>query len=178
MRSTNVPTFLYLQSLEGLNRIYGDNADKLFNGACNLKISYRIFDEATQRYFSDLIGKNEVTYIGINDGSSSTRSASGDKESQSSTSSSGQSVTVSLENIIEPEEFSRLATGEAVVMYDGHFGRLKMPMYFNDYPMTRSKIARMSDLDEPKVIAPPQPFKVPQQAFTMDYTQSVKVEAE
>lgn len=178
MRSTNVPTFLYLQSLEGLNRIYGDNADKLFNGACNLKISYRIFDEATQKYFSDLIGKNEVSYIGINDGSSSTRSASGDKESQSSTSSSGQSVTVSLENIIEPEEFSRLATGEAVVMYDGHFGRVEMPMYFKHYPMNRTQIARMSDLSEPKRVAPPQPFKVPQQAFAMDYTHSVKVEAE
>jgi type IV secretory pathway TraG/TraD family ATPase VirD4 len=178
MRSTNVPTFLYLQSLEGLNRVYGDNADKLFNGACNLKISYRIFDEATQKYFSDLVGKNEVTYIGINDSSSSTRGSSGEKESNSSTSSSGQSVTVSLENIIEPEEFSRLATGEAVVMYDGHFGRLKMPMYFNDYPMTRSKIARMSDLNEQKRVAPPQAFKVPQQAFAIDYTQSVKVEAE
>ena len=169
---------LYLQSLEGLNRVYGDNADKLFNGACNLKISYRIFDEATQRYFSDLIGKNEVTYIGINDGSSSTRGASGEKESNSSTSSSGQSVTVSLENIIEPEEFSRLVTGEAVVMYDGHFGRLKMPMYFNDYPMSRSKIARMSDLDEPKGIAPHKALKVPQQAFKMDYTQSAKAEAQ
>jgi type IV secretory pathway TraG/TraD family ATPase VirD4 len=178
MRSTNVPTFLYLQSLEGLNRVYGDNADKLFNGACNLKISYRIFDEVTQKYFSDLVGKNEVTYTGMNEGSSSTRGASGEKESNSSTNSSGQSVTVALENIIEPEEFSRLATGEAVVMYDGHFGRLKMPMYFNDYPMNRSKIARMSDLDEPKVIAPPQAFKVPQQAFKMDYTHSVKVEAE
>jgi type IV secretory pathway TraG/TraD family ATPase VirD4 len=178
MRSTNVPTFLYLQSLEGLNRVYGDNADKLFNGACNLKITYRIFDEATQKYFSDLIGKNEVTYIGINDGSSATRGASGEKESNSSTNSSGQSITVSLENIIEPEEFSRLVTGEAVVMYDGHFGRLKMPMYFNDYPMNRSKIARMSDLDEAKVVAPHQAFKVPQQAFTMDYTQSAKVEVQ
>lgn len=178
MRSTNVPTFLYLQSLEGLNRIYGDNADKLFNGACNLKISYRIFDEATQKYFSDLIGKNEVTYIGINDGSSATRGASGDKESNSATTSSGQSVTVSLENIIEPEEFSRLATGEAVIMYDGHFGRVEMPMYFKHYPMQRTQIARMSDLNEPKRVAPLEPFKVPQQAFTMDYTQSAKVEVQ
>lgn len=168
MRSTNVPTFLYLQSLEGLNRVYGDNADKLFNGACNLKISYRIFDEATQKYFSDLIGKNEVTYIGINDGSSSTRGASGEKESNSSTSSSGQSVTVSLENIIEPEEFSRLVTGEAVVMYDGHFGRLKMPMYFNDYPMNRSKIARMSDLIESDMVTPHKVQKGQQQAVIMN----------
>lgn len=168
MRSTNVPTFLYLQSLEGLNRIYGDNADKLFNGACNLKISYRIFDEATQKYFSDLIGKNEVTYIGINDSSSATRGSSGEKESNSSTSSSGQSVTVSLENIIEPEEFSRLVTGEAVVMYDGHFGRLKMPMYFNDYPMNRSKIARMSDLIESDMVTPHKVQKGQQQAVIMN----------
>jgi hypothetical protein len=85
---------------------------------------------------------------------------------------------VSLENIIEPEEFSRLATGEAVIMYDGHFGRVEMPMYFKHYPMQRTQIARMSDLNEPKRVAPPQAFKVPQQAFKMDYTQSVKVEAE
>jgi type IV secretory pathway TraG/TraD family ATPase VirD4 len=179
MRSTNVPTFLYLQSLEGLNRIYGDNADKLFNGACNIKIAYRLGDNETQKYFSELIGKHEVKYIGLNDGSTQTRGASGDKESNSSASTSGQSVTVALENIMEPSEFSEFEAGEAVIIYDGRVGHMsKMPMYFDDYPMDRTQIKRMSDLDEPKVIAPPKAFKVPQQAFTMDYTQSAKVEAQ
>jgi type IV secretory pathway TraG/TraD family ATPase VirD4 len=172
MRSTNVPTFLYLQSLEGLNRIYGDNADKLFNGACNIKIAYRLGDNETQKYFSELIGKHEVKYIGFNDGSSSTRGASGEKESNSSTSSSGQSVTVALENIIEPSEFSEFEAGEAVIIYDGRVGHLsKMPMYFDDYPMDRTQIKRMSDLNEVKTVAQ-------QKAFKMDYTQSASVETQ
>jgi type IV secretory pathway TraG/TraD family ATPase VirD4 len=172
MRSTNVPTFLYLQSLEGLNRIYGDNADKLFNGACNIKIAYRLGDNETQKYFSELIGKHEVKYIGFNDGSTQTRGASGDKESNSSASTSGQSVTVALENIIEPSEFSEFEAGEAVIIYDGRVGHLsKMPMYFDDYPMDRTQIKRMSDLNEVKGVEQPKAFKV-------DYTQSASVETQ
>lgn len=171
MRSTNVPTFLYLQSIEGLNRVYGDNADKLFNGACNIKIAYRLGDFETQKYFSDIVGKHEVKYIGFNDGSTQTRGASGDKESNSSASTSGQSVTVALEYIIEPTEFALFEAGKAVVIYDGRVGRLEMPMFFNDYPMDSSEIVRMSDLDEVKTVAQ-------QKAFKMDYTQSASVETQ
>lgn len=146
MRSANVPTFLYLQSLEGLNRLYGDNADKLFNGACNLKIAYRNSDLETQNYFSDLVGKTEVVYRTTNDGSSLTTGSSGEnRENNSSTSSTGVSVSVALENIIEPEEFSRLATGEAVIIYNGHFGRVPMPVYYQNYPLNRARIKRCCD---------------------------------
>ncbi|WP_228143503.1 TraM recognition domain-containing protein, partial [Acinetobacter baumannii] len=44
IRSANMPTFLYLQSLEGLNRLYGANSDKMFMGSSNLKIVFRIGD--------------------------------------------------------------------------------------------------------------------------------------
>lgn len=169
MRSTNVPTFLYLQSLEGLNRIYGDNADKLFNGACNIKIAYRLGDNETQKYFSELIGKHEVKYISMNDGTSSTTGASGDKSSNSSTSSNGQTVTVALENIIEPSEFGEFESGEAVIIYDGRAGHMqRMPMYFKDYPMNRSSIARMSDLIESDVVTPHKMQKGQQQAVMVN----------
>lgn len=159
MRSANIPTFLYLQSLEGLNRLYGDNADKLFNGACNLKISYRIFDEATQEYFSNLIGKTEVTYIQETSTFSDSITTStapigatsgGGGRTVGTSKATGKSVK--MENIIDPEEFSRLENGEAVIMYDGYFARLHMPMYYNDYPLDRSKIKTMSDLVEVEAV--------------------------
>ncbi|MBQ0443836.1 type IV secretory system conjugative DNA transfer family protein, partial [Acinetobacter baumannii] len=63
IRSANMPTFLYLQSLEGLNRLYGANSDKMFMGSSNLKIVFRIGDIESAEECSRLVGQTETTYI-------------------------------------------------------------------------------------------------------------------
>ncbi|MUQ19600.1 hypothetical protein DIQ58_19220, partial [Acinetobacter baumannii] len=44
IRSAKMPTFLYFQSLEGLNRLYGDDAERLIMGSADLKVVFRIGD--------------------------------------------------------------------------------------------------------------------------------------
>ncbi|MFW1993316.1 TraM recognition domain-containing protein, partial [Acinetobacter nosocomialis] len=61
MRSAKMPTFLYLQALEGLNRVYGAGADRLFMGACDFKAVDKIGDPETAKVFSNLIGVTEGT---------------------------------------------------------------------------------------------------------------------
>lgn len=138
MRSANIPTFLYLQSLEGLNRLYGANADKLFLGSSNYKVVFKIGDISTAEVFSKLIGKTETTYYSysehIGQGTSS-------NEVNNRSTSSGHSESTRLEYIIEPEEFSQLPEHNAVIMYNGTFGTLEMPKYweFFDIPIRITK---------------------------------------
>ena len=143
IRSANMPTFLYLQSLEGLNRLYGTNAERLFLGSSNYKVMFRIEDNFTAEEFSKLIGKTETTYYsyaknkgqGVNNHDIHTQSTS-----------SGDSESTRREYIIEPDELIHLPKYTAVVMYNGTFGTLNIPKYweFFDIPI-RIKKASPSD---------------------------------
>lgn len=135
IRSAKMPTFLYLQSLEGLNRVYGDNADRLFLGSSNLKIVFKIGDIETAEHFTKLIGQTETTYYSHSSGSSTTNIGPryGGQSSTSQTNSSSSSTKI--ENIIEPEEFTQLADHTAVVTYNGGYGTVKMPTYYDFFGM-------------------------------------------
>lgn len=153
IRSANMPTFLYLQSLEGLNRLYGANSDRLFLGSSNLKVIFKIGDIATAKEFSDLIGKTEVTYISKSEGISDAKGNSSggifsDKQTSSNNKArnSGTTTTVKLEAIIQPEEFIKLPVCTAVVTYNGSFGTLAMPKYYEYYDMPeRTKLRTVSE---------------------------------
>ena len=143
IRSANMPTFLYLQSLEGLNRLYGANADRLFLGSSNYKVVFRIEDNFTAEEFSKLIGKTETTYFiyaknkgqGINN-----------HDIQTQSTSSGDSENTRREYIIEPDELIHLPKYTAVVMYNGTFGTLDIPKYWELFDMPiRIKKASPSD---------------------------------
>ncbi|WP_151820829.1 type IV secretory system conjugative DNA transfer family protein [Acinetobacter soli] len=143
IRSANMPTFLYLQSLEGLNRLYGTNAERLFLGSSNYKVMFRIEDNFTAEEFSKLIGKTETTYYsyaknkgqGVNNHDIHTQSTS-----------SGDSETTRREYIIEPDELIHLPKYTAVVMYNGTFGTLDIPKYWEFFDMPiRIKKASPSD---------------------------------
>ena len=138
-----MPTFLYLQSLEGLNRLYGANADRLFLGSSNYKVVFRIEDNFTAEEFSKLIGKTETTYFiyaknkgqGINN-----------HDIQTQSTSSGDSENTRREYIIEPDELIHLPKYTAVVMYNGTFGTLNIPKYWEFFDMPiRIKKASPSD---------------------------------
>ena len=143
IRSANMPTFLYLQSLEVLNRLYGANADRLFLGSSNYKVVFRIEDNFTAEEFSKLIGKTETTYFiyaknkgqGINN-----------HDIQTQSTSSGDSENTRREYIIEPDELIHLPKYTAVVMYNGTFGTLDIPKYWELFDMPiRIKKASPSD---------------------------------
>lgn len=155
IRSANMPTFLYLQSLEGLNRLYGLNADKLFLGSSNYKVVFKIGDIATAKEFSDLIGKTETTYFSYSENSSEGVSNSDQGGSRTHSNSSGYSESTKLEYIIEPEELIKLPAHSAVVTYNGTFGTLIMPKYweFFDMPVRIAKASPTDWLEHQKKIA-------------------------
>lgn len=146
IRSANMPTFLYLQSLEGLNRLYGPNSDKLFLGSSNYKVVFKIGDISTAKEFSDLIGKTETTYFSYSENSSEGVSNSDQGGSRTHNNSSGYSESTKLEYIIEPEELIKLPAHSAVVTYNGTFGTLIMPKYWEFFD-TPVRIAKASPTD-------------------------------
>ena len=141
IRSANMPTFLYLQSLEGLNRLYGLNSAKIFMGSSNLKIIFRIGDIESAEECSRLVGQTETTYISETTGTSQTSGTSSSSRASSSSSNRSQNVgttkSIKLESIIEPAEFIKLPIGTAVVMYNGSYGTLEMPKYYECYNMPK-----------------------------------------
>lgn len=141
MRSANMPTFIYLQALEGLNRLYGVNADRLFMGSGDYKAVFKINDIDTAKQFSELIGQTETTYRSdsASNVNTSSRGQSGTGSNASSGSSSSNSVSVSskMEYIVEPEKFTRLPMCTAVVFYNGTFGTLEMPKYWEFFNMPK-----------------------------------------
>ena len=141
IRSANMPTFLYLQSLEGLNRLYGPNSEKIFMGSSNLKIVFRIGDIESAEECSRLVGQTETTYISETAGTSQTSGTSSSSRASSSSSNRSQNVgttkSIKLESIIEPAEFIKLPIGTAVVMYNGSYGTLEMPKYYECYNMPK-----------------------------------------
>lgn len=143
IRSANMPTFLYLQSLEGLNRLYGANADKLFLGSSNYKVVFKIGDISTAEEFSKLIGKTETTYYSY---SENIGQGVNSNEMKTQSTSSSYSESTRLEYIVEPDALIKLPEHTAVVMYNGMFGTLEMPKYweFFDTPV-RIKKASPSD---------------------------------
>ena len=141
-----MPTFLYLQSLEGLNRLYGPNSDKLFLGSSNYKVVFKIGDIATAKEFSDLIGKTETTYFSYSENSSDGVSNSDMGGTRTQSTSSGYSESTKLEYIIEPEELIKLPSHSAVVTYNGTFGTLIMPKYWEFFD-TPVRIAKASPTD-------------------------------
>lgn len=155
IRSANMPTFLYLQSIEGLNRLYGPNSDKLFLGSSNYKVVFKIGDIATAKEFSDLIGKTETTYFSYSENSSEGVSNSEYGGSRTHNNSSGYSETTRLEYIVEPEDLIRLDNHIAVVTYNGTFGTLIMPKYweFFDTPVRIAKASPSDWLEHQKKIA-------------------------
>ena len=142
MRSAKMPTFMYLQTLSGLNEVYGRDADKLFMSACSLKICYRVNDNDTAKEFSDLVGNVDVERW------SSTNTL---YVSETGRSYNQRPITFTSERmaLIESSELLELATGDAIVIYKGKSARIAMPRYYEVYPMPhRANYGSCSELAE------------------------------
>nr|WP_181718044.1 type IV secretory system conjugative DNA transfer family protein [Psychrobacter sp.]QJS05205.1 Type IV secretory pathway, VirD4 component, or conjugative protein [Psychrobacter sp.] len=140
MRSAKMPLFMYLQTLSGLNDVYGRDADKLFMSACSLKICYRVNENSTAREFSELVGDVDVEKW------SSTEMPQVSKTGRTYTQRSINNVP-DRRALIEPSELLGLETGDAIVIYKGKSARMTMPRYYEIYPMDMSaNYATMSEL--------------------------------
>lgn len=119
---------MYLQTLSGLNDVYGRDADKLFMSACSLKICYRVNDNDTAKEFSDLVGNVDVERW------SSTNTQ---YVSETGRSYNQRPITSTPERmaLIESSELLELETGDAIVIYKGKAARITMPRYYESYPM-------------------------------------------
>ena len=140
MRSAKMPTFMYLQTLSGLNEVYGHNADKLFMSACSLKICYRVNDNDTAKEFSDLVGNVDVESWTV------TNTAQTNDSGRSYNLRSISSSTIRLP-LVESSQLLKLATGEAIVIYKGKSSLIAMPRYYETYLMNqRANYGSLSDL--------------------------------
>lgn len=129
MRSAKMPLVMYLQSIEGLNRLYGDKASEIFLGSADLKVIFRLNDNATSEYIAKQFGDTEVTAKS----ESNTKSYDDIKrftgESYSSGLSSGKAM------ICDPSEILALQQGIALIIYRGVGASFSAPSYFKDFPM-------------------------------------------
>lgn len=144
IRSAKMPTFLYLQALEGLDRVYGPGASRLFLGACDFKAIFKISDIATAQTFSTMLGDTETTIKSFSNSESSGNSVSNVNEmgygvgGSSSSSSSSTSVQTTILPVFEAAEFQKLAAHSAVVLYQGEAGLFtNMPCHYIWYPVTK-----------------------------------------
>lgn len=119
MRSAKMPLAMYLQSVEGLNKLYGPNADQLFLGSADLKVIFRVSDNLTSEYMSAQIGDTEQRSFNATE--SVQRSQSGGRGGLSDSVSRSQSsgYSSSTARIIDPSELLGLNPGKAIVFYRG-----------------------------------------------------------
>ena len=119
-------------------------------GSSNLKIVFRIGDIESAEECSRLVGQTETTYISETAGISQTSGTSSSSRASSSSSNRSQNVgttkSIKLESIIEPAEFIKLPICTAVVMYNGSYGTLEMPKYYECYNMPkRTNLKKIRD---------------------------------
>lgn len=134
IRSARAPIGMYLQSLEGLNRLYGPGASEIFLGAADLKVIMQVGDNFTADYISAQLGETEQRSYGASSSSSRAAGASGGRLTETAASSSGVSYSSSMTRVIDPAEILAFGPGQAIVMYRGSGARFNLPRYDRDYP--------------------------------------------
>lgn len=130
MRSYKLPTFIYVQSLAGLYEKYGEMAGKNLMSSCDIKICYRVNDNASAREFSELAGDVVATVthenwvdFKRNDGSII----------QKKTLSSGGEKYVRL---ISETELKQMAKGKVLMIVDGVAGVVDIPQHWKHLNLT------------------------------------------
>jgi type IV secretion system protein VirD4 len=114
MRSRNLPTWLYWQSIEQMQK-YGKAPGESANiilGACDLNMTFRLNDNATREYFSKKVGTQQVTKISVSDGI--------------------RTSTKETQNVIEPYELGELEQHMALYSYRGDYWIGRATPYFEE----------------------------------------------
>ena len=140
IRSAKMPCFMYLQSIEMIDRKYGPNASQIFLGAADFRVCFRVSNLDTAQYFSDYIGQTETITYNYTDSSTSGKSSTmgiGGVHTSTNVSSSGVTQVTSMTNIVDPKEILQLEQGYGLMVYRGKAAIDAMPMHYIDYPCTQ-----------------------------------------
>lgn len=143
MRSYKLPTFIYIQSLAGLYKKYGENDSNNLIGACDVKIIYRVNDNVSAQYFSKLAGTIPAQMFNTNytnelrpNGSSYTKktvSPAGLKEIP----------------LVHENELMQMPAGKVLMLVDGAGAVVDIPQHWRDLPMKeRAEFIRPAELLE------------------------------
>lgn len=124
IRSRSMPTWMYFQTIEQINRRYGNQADAVFMAASDVQIFFRLNDQPTRELVSKLVGTTIRQ-----------------KHSVSAGDGRGRTVTTSRERVavIEPHELGQLRPGEVLTLYRGAAARGIATPYFSDFPAFKRK---------------------------------------
>ncbi|MCL4770477.1 MAG: type IV secretion system DNA-binding domain-containing protein [Burkholderiaceae bacterium] len=131
MRSARMPLAMYLQSIEGLNRLYGPQASEIFLGSADLKVIFRLNDNATAEYVSAQLGDTEQRTFSATTGQSSGQNMTGATASESAS----RGYSSSTARIFDAAEVLGLEPQKAITIYRGSGARFTMPSYWQDYSM-------------------------------------------
>ncbi|MGN8064915.1 type IV secretory system conjugative DNA transfer family protein [Ralstonia sp. 22111] len=118
IRSRHIPTWMYFQTAEQIERRFGRGAAAVFFASADVQTVFRLNDHETRKLISDLVGVTErKRYAEAN---------------------SGQ-VTVTHENVavIHPHELGQLAVGQVVCLYRGASAKGYATPYFVEFPAFR-----------------------------------------
>ena len=133
IRSRQLPTWLYFQSLEQMQK-YGEKQDEgpnLILGACDLHMVFRLNDNASATWMSERIGVVEREI-----------------EARGFAMEGGLNVSHQLtqEPIIWPHELQKLEPGQVVCVYRGLAWRGEATPYFERWPAYKNQRPRANQL--------------------------------
>lgn len=118
IRSRNMPTWMYFQTLEQIDRRYGNGSSSVFMAATDIQMFFRLNDQPSRELVSKLVGTTWRKKY--------SRTESADRGSVS--------FTRETVNVIEPHALGKLTPGEVVTLYRGAAARGQARPYFIDYP--------------------------------------------
>lgn len=130
IRSRNIPTWMYFQTAEQMERRYGKGAADIFFASADVQIVFRLNDQSTRELISKLVGTTEREKL------SRSASASDDmmKGGQASTTKTKERI-----NVIEPHELGQLAPGQVVCLYRGASTKGRATPHYFDFPEFKRK---------------------------------------
>ena len=143
MRSYKLPTFIYIQSLAGLYKKYGENDSNNLIGACDVKIIYRVNDNVSAKYFSQLAGTIRAQVTNINFVSVVRADGSVSSPQRKDTPAGLKEIPLVSEN-----ELMQMPAGKVLMLVDGAGAVVEIPQHYKHLPMTaRAEFVRPSEIE-------------------------------
>lgn len=140
MRSYKLPTFIYIQTLAGLYKKYGEDDSNNLIGACDVKLICRTNDNVSAAYFSKLAGTIPAQLVNIH--------YPVEVRPDGSTYQPKRETPQGLKDIplVSENELMKMPTGYCLLLVDGEGAIVDMPEHHEDLPMQeRASFIRPSE---------------------------------
>ena len=127
IRSRHIPTWMYFQTAEQIERRYGNGARDVFFASTDFQMVFRLNDESTRNLVSNLIGTTEKQKLSVSHSvSAGTRSTTSSKVRE-------------RVPVIEPHQLGQLQPGQVVCLYRGAAALGRATPHYVDFPEFRRK---------------------------------------